>query len=138
MDIVSLPTELTGKDIDSRYRLVIIAAQRAKRLAEGSRATGPTHSVKPTTIAVEEALEGNLDVLTGDEAREARQEAKKVEARRRAAEAERREEMGMELSELEKDLKYYLNEKEEKERKAIEDLFVSSDDAETEGSPAEE
>ena len=44
----------------------------------------------------------------------------------------------MELSELEKDLKYYLNEKEEKERKAIEDLFVSSEDAGTEDSPAEE
>ena len=138
MDIVSLPTELKGKDIDSRYRLVIIAAQRAKRLAEGARITEATHSVKPTTIAIEEALEGNLDVLTGEEAEEARQEARKVEAKRRAAEAERREGMGMELSELEKDLKFYLNEKEEKERKAIEDLFVTSEEAETEDSPGKE
>jgi len=138
MDIVSLPAELSGKDIDSRYRLVIIASQRAKRLAEGAKPVGAPHSVKPTTVAIEEALEGGLDVLTGNEAVTARQEAKKAEAKRRAAEAERREEMGMELSELEKDLKYYLNEKEEKERKAIEDLFVSSEEAEAEDTPAEE
>ncbi len=125
MDIVSLPPEIQREKIDSRYRLVIIASQRAKALALGAKSELGSVSVKFTTRAIEEALENELEVVTGEAAREARQEALKEEARRLAAEAEKREEMGVELSELEKDLKFYLNEKEEKERKAIEDLFSS-------------
>jgi len=116
MDIVSLPPEIQREKIDSRYRLVIIASQRAKALALGAKSELGSVSVKFTTRAIEEALENELEVVTGEAAREARQEALK---------AEKREEMGVELSELEKDLKFYLNEKEEKERKAIEDLFSS-------------
>ncbi len=123
MDIVTLPVEIDPAKIDSRYRLVILATQRAKMLSEGHKPLVSTKAVKVSTIALDEALEGKLEVLTGEEARIARQEAKKVEAKRIAAEAERREEMGAELSALEKDLKFYLNEKEEKEKKAIEDLF---------------
>lgn len=123
MDIISLPVEVDPTKIDSRYRLVIVASQRAKMLTEGQKPLLATKAVKASTVALDEALEGKLEVLTGEDAKTARQEAKKAEAKRVAAEAERREEMGDELSALEKDLKFYLNEKEEKEKKAIEDLF---------------
>lgn len=36
LDIISLPIELDRKKIDSRYRLVLIAAQRAAELSLGS------------------------------------------------------------------------------------------------------
>ncbi len=123
MDIITLPVEIDTTKIDSRYRLVIMTAQRAQMLSEGQKPLIPTKSVKVSTVALDEALEGKLEVLTGEDAKKARQDAKKAEAQRIAAEAERREEMGAELSALEKDLKFYLNEKEEKEKKAIEDLF---------------
>jgi len=130
MDIVSLPPEIDREKIDSRYRLVIMASQRAKALALGAKTELGSSSIKFTTRAIEEALEDQLDVVTGEAAREARQEALQQEAQRLAAEAERREEIGVELSELEKDLKFYLNEKEEKERKAIEDLFSAPESEE--------
>lgn len=136
MDIVSLPAEIDRKKLDSRYRLVIIAAQRAKAIALGGRRTIDSGSVKPTTVGVEEALSGDLEVLTGEDAIEARKEAKHEEARRRALAAEHREDVGTELSALEKDLKFYLNEKEEKERKAIEDLFSETD--KEDGGPGKE
>jgi hypothetical protein len=85
-----------------------------------------TRSTKPTTMALEEALESKLDVVTGDEARKAKREARKAEARR-MAEMERREEPGGELSEIEKDLQMYLHEKEHKDRQAIEDLFATGE-----------
>ena len=139
MDIVSLPPEIQRDKIDSRYRLVIMASQRAKALALGANTDLASASIKFTTRAIEEALENQLEVVTGEAAREARQEALKEEARRLAAEAEKREEMGVELSELEKDLKFYLNEKEEKERKAIEDLFSAPEGEEAaEDTKAEE
>lgn len=123
MDIVSLPPEIDRSKIDSRYRLVLIASQRAKSLAQGARSDLATNAIKHTTRALEEALESKLEFVTGDAARTARAEALKAEAKRLEAEAERREHMGADLSELERDLHDYLSEKTDKERRAIEDLF---------------
>jgi len=137
MNIVSLPMELDEKVVDSRYRLVIIAAQRAKEIAAGGRTLIESNYAKPTTVALEEALSGKLEILTGEEAVNARREARREEARRRTLEAEQREETATELSELEKDLKFYLDEKEQKEKKAIEDLF-SGAESETDGNAPSE
>lgn len=126
MDIVSLPIESDDK-IDSRFRLVEIAAQRAKELAYGARPKISTKFRKVPTVALEEALEGKLDFVTGDEAIAANEEAKKFDYKR-FLEERKRDEMPTDISDLEKDLKVYLTEREDTGRQALEDLFSDKDD----------
>ncbi len=122
MDIISLPVEIDKKNIDGKYRLAAIAAQRARELSLGAKPKLQTKSKKVTSIAIEEAMKGTLEFLVGEEARKAREEAKKFDYRRLLE--ERRREGGPEdLSELEKDLKIYLHEKETDDKKALEELF---------------
>lgn len=95
MDIVSLPVEIDQKAIDSRFRLVIVAAQRARQLMEGEKAMiADPSGQKETTAAIEEILSGKLDILYGDEAVSALREEKRVreEEKRRAILAERESE----------------------------------------------
>ncbi len=122
MDIISLPVELDHKKIDGRYRLVIIAAQRAKELALGVKPKVQTKAKKVATIALEEAINGSLEFLVGEEARKAKEEATKFDYRR-LLEDKRREAAPEELTELEKDLKVYLHERETMDKKAFEELF---------------
>jgi len=44
------------KDVDSKFRFITVAAQRAKQLQAGAKPRVDTHSRKPTRIAVEETL----------------------------------------------------------------------------------
>ncbi len=122
MDIISLPVEIDMKKIDGRYRLVMIASQRAKELSVGVKSKIQTKSKKVTAIAIEEAALGKLEFLVGEEAIKAREEAKKFDYRR-LLEEKRREATPEELTELEKDLKVYLHEKETMDKKALEELF---------------
>lgn len=119
MDIVSLPIEHDKEKLDSRFRLVVIAAQRAKELAYGAKAKVKTKSRKYPTVALEEALESQLEFLVGDEARVANEEAKKFDYKRFLE--ERRKE---DLTELEKDLRVYLHEREETGKHVLEELFA--------------
>lgn len=121
MDILSLPIEIKESSIDSRFRLVIIAAQRAKQLSQGAKPVIATKYTKDTTIALEEAISDKLDYITGEEAIKAKELAKKLEIKKADALAGK-EGAEEELSELEKDLKVYLIEKAEAERKR-EDIF---------------
>lgn len=123
MDLISLPAELDKKKIDGKYRLATIAAQRARELALGAKPKIQTKAKKVTTIAIEEAINGTLEFLVGDEAKKAKEEAKKFDYRR-LLEEKRREGVHEDLSELEKDLKIYLHEKETDEKKAFEELFA--------------
>ena len=129
MNIISLPVEIDRNIIDGKYRLATIAAQRARELALGAKAKTPTRSRKVTTIAIEEALSGSLEFVIGDEARKAKQEAKKFDYRKLLDE-KRREGAPEDLSELEKDLKVYLHEREGGDRKALEELFSDRPDEE--------
>jgi DNA-directed RNA polymerase subunit omega len=122
MDIISLPVEIDMKKIDGRYRLVMIASQRAKELSVGVKPKIQTKSKKVTAIAIEEAALGKLEFLVGEEAIKAKEEAKKFDYRR-LLEEKRREATPEELTELEKDLKVYLHEKETMDKKALEELF---------------
>jgi len=122
MDIISLPVEIDMKKIDGRYRLVMIASQRAKELSVGVKSKIQTKSKKVTAIAIEEAALGKLEFLVGEEAIKAREEANKFDYRR-LLEEKRREATPEELTELEKDLKVYLHEKETTDKKALEELF---------------
>ncbi|MFQ5596900.1 MAG: DNA-directed RNA polymerase subunit omega [Nitrospiria bacterium] len=110
MNIVSLPIELDTSKIDSRFRLVIVAAQRARQLIEGAKSTIPVWTgLKETTIAVEEILSGEMEILYGEEAVIAQQEQKRLreEMKRRAILAEREGEIS---NEIKKDLSIYLGE----------------------------
>jgi DNA-directed RNA polymerase omega subunit len=124
MDIITLPIEYDKKKIDGNYRLVIAAVQRAKDLSMGALPKISSKAKKITTLALEEVAVGTVNILTGEEATTAREEAKKLVHKRMMDEAQQKETMPEDLTELEKDLKVYLSEKTESEQKrSIEDIF---------------
>ncbi|MDA8170971.1 MAG: DNA-directed RNA polymerase subunit omega [Nitrospiraceae bacterium] len=123
MDIISLPVKTEKKNIDSRFRLVAIASQRAKDLSLGAKPKLPSKYKKVASQGILEAVENVLEFLTGEEARTALEEAKKLDMRR-LLETKKREARVEELTELERDLKVYLHEKEEKSKEGLEELFV--------------
>lgn len=127
MDIVSLPIEIDKKKLDSRFRLVEIAAQRARELAFGAKPKVETKSAKIPTIAVEEAMELTLDYITGEEAVAALAEARKFDYKR-FMEEKKKESIPEDLSELERDLKVYLHEREEVDKSILDELFADKDD----------
>lgn len=77
IDMLSLLPESSHERFDSRHRLVIAAAQRAKHLMQGARALTPPRFIKETTIALDEVLHGDIHFLTGKEARQAIKESKR-------------------------------------------------------------
>lgn len=109
MEIISLPVETDYSKIDSRYRLVIIASQRARQLMEGAKQTHQSRHAKASTIALEEVLGDELEVLYGKEAKQAQRDAKRLreEMKTRQLLTEREEELA---SEIRKDLSVYLEE----------------------------
>ena len=44
------------KDVDSKFRFITVAAQRAKQLQNGSKARVEARSRKPTRVAMQEVL----------------------------------------------------------------------------------
>jgi len=122
MDIISLPIEFDNDKIDGKYRIIAIAAQRAKELATGADHKIKTKARKVSTIALEETISNTLEFLTGENARKAKEEAKKFDYRR-LLEEKKRDMSGEDLTEFEKDLKVYLHEKEALDKKALEGLF---------------
>jgi DNA-directed RNA polymerase subunit omega len=46
------------KDIDSKFRFITVAAQRAKQLQNGAKPRVETRSHKPTRIAMHEVMAG--------------------------------------------------------------------------------
>ncbi len=126
MDIISLPVEYDKKKIESRYRLVVIAAQRARELSLGAAQKVQTKAKKVTTTALLEAISGNIEFITGEEAVIAREKAEKIDYKKLIEEKRKPIE---DLSELEKDLKVYLHEKGATE-KALEELFAETEEGE--------
>jgi DNA-directed RNA polymerase omega subunit len=130
MDIISLPIEYDHSKIDGRFRLIAIAAQRAKELALGAEHRVKTKSKKVTTISLEETIHNTVEFLIGEEAKKARDEAKKFDYRK-LLEEKKREVTSEDLTEFEKDLKVYLTEKETLDKKALEGLFVEKQEEST-------
>jgi DNA-directed RNA polymerase subunit omega len=81
MDALSLLPDYQKLSTESRSRLVIITAQRARQLMQGARPALPTRHTKPTTIALEEMLKGKIHFLVGKEAQKAMKEARKQRER---------------------------------------------------------
>jgi DNA-directed RNA polymerase omega subunit len=137
MDIISLPVEYDHNKIDGKYRLVAIASQRAKDLSLGTKPKIQTKSKKVTSVAIEETIGGELDFLTGEEAVKAKEESGKFDYRKLLEES-RKISAGEDLSELEKDLKVYLHERETMDKKAFDELFADKKDEEPEESEESE
>lgn len=127
MEIISLPIVFDEKKLHGRFGLVNIAAQRAKELASGAVPRVEAEHKKVAAIALEEAVQGKVEFLVGQEAIEAKEEAKKLDYKR-LLEDKRRESEKEELSELEKDLKIYLYEKEGSDDVSAEDLFSENEE----------
>jgi len=122
MDLISLPVEYDKKKLDSRYRLVIAAAVRARQLSEGSQPRIPSKGKKTITVALEEIISGSVNILTDDAAQKAKEKAKKLTYERMMDEAKQKETLPEDLTELEKDLQVYLQERESTQR-TIDDIF---------------
>jgi len=106
IDMLSLLPQYTPDQFDSRHRLVIVAAQRAKHILQGSRLFGPSRFTKETTIALDEVLRGEAKYLVGKEARDAMKEAK----RGKEGETERMAMMtGEDAREIKKELSVYVD-----------------------------
>jgi len=123
MDIMSLITDFDDAKIDSRYRLVIIAAQRARQLMQGSKSSVTSKFTKETTIALDEVLQGKTDFMTGKEAKVAMKEAmvaREIEDRARAKARAKALLPREDESEIKKDLSIYLNERKEGELTVVE------------------
>ena len=75
MEIVSLPIVFGKERLDSRFRLVIIATERARRLIAGAKPCVPLRYLKESTVALEEIVSCNIEVVTGKDARNAVREA---------------------------------------------------------------
>jgi len=52
----------TYKGVDSKFRLVILAARRAKQLIAGDRKRVDIKAENPLTVALEELRQGKIDV----------------------------------------------------------------------------
>jgi len=106
IDMLNLLPQYTPDEFDSRHRLVIVAAQRAKHILQGSRPFGASRFTKETTVALDEVLRGEAKYLMGKEARDAMKEAK----RGKEGESERMAMMtGEDAREIKKELSVYVD-----------------------------
>jgi DNA-directed RNA polymerase subunit omega len=48
------------QNVDNLFQLVLLASQRARRLANGAEATLPLENDKPTVVALREIAAGNI------------------------------------------------------------------------------
>ncbi len=124
MDIITLPIDNKNEILDGKYRMVIASVKRAKLLADGALPRKASKAQKITTLAIEEVVTKSVNVLVGDGAVAALEDASKLTHKRVMDEAQQKETMPEDVSELEKDLKAYLTEKNVAEpKKTIEDVF---------------
>jgi DNA-directed RNA polymerase subunit omega len=127
MDLISLPVVFDKKKFDSRFRLVIAAAKRARSLYQGAQPKITSKAKKLTTLALEEVISDKVKILTGEAAIKAREEARRLSYESMVDEAKQKETLPEDLSEIEKDLKVYLHEKSERESKESADQIFSEE-----------
>ncbi len=109
-DLISLPIEMQDTIADTKFRLVHIASQRVRQLSAGVPLQVVTRSIKDTTVALEEAVAGKLTVLTGEEAKKAKEEFRQREERARIE-----EQLSAKEEEIRKELSAYLSETQDEE-----------------------
>ncbi|MEW6410352.1 MAG: DNA-directed RNA polymerase subunit omega [Nitrospirota bacterium] len=109
MDLISLPIEKN----ENRFRLVMAVIKRAKALYQGAMPRIDSKSKKMTSIALEEIISGSINVLSGEAAVKAEEEAKRITYQNMMDEAKQKASFPEEMTKIEKDLQVYLREKEE-------------------------
>ena len=67
------------RDVESKFRFITVAAQRAKQLQSGAKPRVETDSRKPTRVAVEETIAGTVSWEMRDELPEVEEAAAKEE-----------------------------------------------------------
>ncbi len=87
MEIIKLPIEYRNELFDSRFRLVLVTAQRARQLTEGSPVLVKKRYVKNISLALDEGIEGQLKYLTGEDAKRARSYEYRMRRERMARES---------------------------------------------------
>jgi len=62
-NLVGVETREGPPELDSKYRMIIVAAKRSKQIQRGARPRVEMDSIrhKPTRIALEEVLRGKVD-----------------------------------------------------------------------------
>ena len=61
------PQLILPKDVDSKFRFITVASQRAKQLQNGAKPRVDTRSRKSTRVAIEEALANAISWEVKDE-----------------------------------------------------------------------
>lgn len=77
LELDELTEQAPPPEIDSKYRLIILAAKRSKQLQRGARPRIEIDSTKhkPTRIALEEVIQGKIDFHTKTDGTEPAAEA---------------------------------------------------------------
>ena len=71
IDILPLLPDDKSGTFDSRYRVVLVAAQRAKQIMRSGQQLQTSKYAKETSIALEEVFRGEVNYLVGQDARQA-------------------------------------------------------------------
>jgi len=81
---------LDQKIVDSKFRLVLLAAWRAKQIINGSKKKVNVKAENPLTIALEEIRQGliNFEILTEEKLEQRRLEKENLEANQVTEEGE--------------------------------------------------
>ncbi len=78
IDTLPLLPDHNSDQFDSRYRVVLVAAQRAKQIMRSGKQSETSKYAKETSVALEEVLRGDVPYLIGEDAREAIRDAKRI------------------------------------------------------------
>ena len=125
MDLTNLMAGIDELKIDSRYRLVIVTAQRARQLMQGSKPLIQSKFSKEITVALDETLQGLSEYLVGDVAKAALDEARQKEA---TAKSKALISRTGDAEEIKKDLTKYID---DSKSKPIEPLLESKNKKES-------
>ena len=77
IDTLPLLPDHNDDQFDSRYRIVQVAAQRAKQIMRSGKQSETSKYAKETSMALEEVLRGDVAYLMGKDAQEAIRDAKR-------------------------------------------------------------
>ena len=77
VDILPLLPDGKSGTFDSRYRVVLVAAQRAKQIMRSGQQVQTSKYAKETSIALEEVFRGEVNYLVGQDARQAIRNSKR-------------------------------------------------------------
>lgn len=111
MEIVSLPIVFDRERLDSRFRLVVVATERARKLINGAKPCVPLKYLKESTVALEEVVSCDVEIVKGKEARKAIRDAIEKKEMQAAGAQEAVEEDEVK-KEIEKELGNYVNDSE--------------------------